>query len=328
LTQILVILIGLVVGFAGSRLGRKLRSPKDAPERGRAPAPTPPPSRSAARPKAAASAAGLGRSVGGAFGGRKNLTLPHLQRAAFSELMRHVTKDRQGRTTIPVDVAVLLNPADRERVADAEQWFCSELSKALVSAARDHGWDVPAPPRIVVEADPSRAPGTPGVRVTQQPPPAPAPAPAPPVAPPTASRTALLTRTDDGSGTSHELSGDAVTIGRGSDRDIRVEEARASRSHGTFRPSRSGPGWTYTDDGSSNGTTINGRRVDPKRRQALRDGDRIEIGTTTFTFSTPPPPAPPEWPVASPDDSATQALDERELQDLTGVYFPPEEPQA
>lgn len=93
-----------------------------------------------------------------------------------------------------------------------------------------------------------------------------------------------LVREGGPTGETHPLTGAAVTVGRGADRDLRVDEPRASREHGTFRPRRSGPGWTYTDLGSSNGTRINGRAVDAHQRIELREGDTIEIGPARFIF--------------------------------------------
>lgn len=117
-----------------------------------------------------------------------------------------------------------------------------------------------------------------------------------------------LVREGAASGETHPLTGTAVTIGRGSDRDLRLDEPRASRQHGTFRPRRSGPGWTYTDLGSSNGTRINGRPVTPNQRIELRDGDTIEIGPTRFTFhAATAPPVQPPGPAHDPD--RTQVLD-------------------
>lgn len=280
----------------------------------------------------AASAASVARSVGGALGGRRHLDVPRLQRAAFSELIRHVDTDRSGRVSVPARAIILLHPEDRHRLEGAEGWFCSELAEALLHAARDNRWDAPAPPVITVESDASRTQGAPGVRVRRLAAPAPADAPAHAAPSPATGaarsgadlREGLLTRKDGPVGQTHRLAGDAVTIGRGPDRDIRLEEARASRNHGVFRPRRSAPGWTYTDAGSSNGTRINGHLVEPHQRIEVRDGDQVEIGSVRFEFSTlSPPPAPAPKPPAV-DEPRTELLDDRQRAELTGVYFPPD----
>jgi len=118
-----------------------------------------------------------------------------------------------------------------------------------------------------------------------------------------------LVREGGPAGETHPLTGTAVTIGRGADRDLRVDEVRASRQHGTFRPRRSGPGWTYTDLGSSNGTRINGRAVPANQRIELRDGDTIEIGPARFTFHAATAPA------LEPDDTERD-LDRTEVLEI------------
>ncbi len=167
---------------------------------------------------------------------------------------------------------------------------------------------------------PRPAPPSPAAprQAAPSPPPAPAPLPEPPRTRPLADpaagagdRTQVVAGAEarlvaEADGRSHRLSGQGVTIGRGSDRDIRVEGAQASREHGTFRPRRSGPGWTYTDLGSSNGTRINGRAVTPNRRIELRDGDTVELGGARFTFRAAPPPARRD---PRPDPDRTQVLD-------------------
>lgn len=42
-------------------------------------------------------------------------------------------------------------------------------------------------------------------------------------------------------------------------------------------------GWTITDVGSTNGTYLNGQRIDPMRPYPLKKGDRVRIATLDFT---------------------------------------------
>lgn len=71
-----------------------------------------------------------------------------------------------------------------------------------------------------------------------------------------------------------------ATIGRSRSCEVVLEDANVSRQHAEIRPR--GGGWTVADLGSTNGVAVNGVRIE--RPQALRDGDRIEIGTTVLTF--------------------------------------------
>jgi len=66
-----------------------------------------------------------------------------------------------------------------------------------------------------------------------------------------------------------------MTIGRSVACDIVLEEEGVSRHHATVRVEQGGEGVVVEDAGSANGLLLAGVRVP---RQALRDGDRLEIG--------------------------------------------------
>ncbi len=72
---------------------------------------------------------------------------------------------------------------------------------------------------------------------------------------------------------------DGLSIGRSDSQDIILFDPSASRSHA--RLSHVGPDIWLQDDGSGNGTFVNGSRV---REQCLRHGDRIRVGSTEFRF--------------------------------------------
>ena len=73
--------------------------------------------------------------------------------------------------------------------------------------------------------------------------------------------------------------GDEVLIGRDTGMQVALGDAKVSRHHATI--SRSGDAWIVVDAGSRHGTFVNGERVS---RQALRDGDRLQIGATVLRF--------------------------------------------
>lgn len=66
-------------------------------------------------------------------------------------------------------------------------------------------------------------------------------------------------------------------IGRGQDASIRLLDTEISRAHARF--SQEGDTVVIQDLGSTNGTFVNGAAID---RTALKDGDTIQIGTTTI----------------------------------------------
>ena len=94
---------------------------------------------------------------------RRGLALPELQRATFSEMMRHVRVDRGGDTAVPGALPVRLHPADAAVVEESPRFFADGLAEALRTAATTHGWTIDGPISINVEADDTRHPGAPAV---------------------------------------------------------------------------------------------------------------------------------------------------------------------
>jgi pSer/pThr/pTyr-binding forkhead associated (FHA) protein len=71
-----------------------------------------------------------------------------------------------------------------------------------------------------------------------------------------------------------------VLIGRSRRCDFVVRDPSVSRRHALLI--RSEDAWTLYDLGSTNGTRINGWRVE---RATLRAGDELELGGTSFRFA-------------------------------------------
>ncbi len=83
-------------------------------------------------------------------------------------------------------------------------------------------------------------------------------------------------------GEMYKINKDETVIGRGSQADIQVIDEGISRRHAAIRLENGEV--LATDLGSTNGTFLNGERI---TRQALSDGDKIQVGSTTilkFTF--------------------------------------------
>ncbi|MCX8157768.1 MAG: adenylate/guanylate cyclase domain-containing protein [Verrucomicrobiae bacterium] len=73
-----------------------------------------------------------------------------------------------------------------------------------------------------------------------------------------------------------------LSIGRASQNALSLPgDPRVSRRHALIHPQGAGEFW-IVDLGSSNGVFINGRRL--RQPVQLHDHDKIEIGSTTFTF--------------------------------------------
>ena len=72
---------------------------------------------------------------------------------------------------------------------------------------------------------------------------------------------------------------EVAVVGRGSEANIRIEDAGVSRRHAEVR--REGDEVFLVDLGSTNGTTVNGRAIE---RVRLSPGDRISIGRTVLNY--------------------------------------------
>jgi hypothetical protein len=71
-----------------------------------------------------------------------------------------------------------------------------------------------------------------------------------------------------------------VTMGRSRQCEIVLGDPNVSRQHAEIRPR--GGSWVLTDLGSTNGSTVNGRRID--RPEVLKPGDELELGTSRLIF--------------------------------------------
>lgn len=89
----------------------------------------------------------------------------------------------------------------------------------------------------------------------------------------------LVTRGPN-AGSTYLLDDASTTVGRGTDRDVFLDDITVSRSHAVFE--RRGPGeWFVRDEGSLNGTYVNGEQIDETK---LATGDQVQIGKFKLTF--------------------------------------------
>lgn len=85
----------------------------------------------------------------------------------------------------------------------------------------------------------------------------------------------------DINGTRHPLEPPGVVIGRGTGADLRIDDPGISRRHAEFRvqPDQDSVVVSVVDLGSTNGTLVNGQRV---QHAILTDGARVQVGGTTI----------------------------------------------
>lgn len=81
-------------------------------------------------------------------------------------------------------------------------------------------------------------------------------------------------------GTSHVVTPPGMVLGRGAEADLRISDPGVSRRHAEVRViggRRGAPVVTVADLGSTNGTLVDGQRIDEAE---LRDGSVVRVGST------------------------------------------------
>ncbi len=215
-------------------------------------------------------------------------------------LAREMEEHRQlsvSRTYVPNEYRVFLSPRDRERFADYEDALTAELAGYLLEHARREHLSLLSRPVIEFETDPRLGLGEFGIQTrVVQPPQDELPEEAPEggagrtmvysnagrVAEPLEERarthvaTALLLY----DGKRLVVGPAGVTLGRSRGCDIVIEDPNVSREHAEIRPR--GGSWVLNDLGSTNGSCLNGRRIEGP--EVIRPGDEIELGTSSIKF--------------------------------------------
>jgi hypothetical protein len=225
---------------------------------------------------------------------RTNVQPVELARKLAKEMDDHKTVS-VSRVYVPNEYTVYLSPEDRERFASFEHELVDELAGYLLEHARRERFALMSKPAIAFDTDEQLRLGEFGIqaRLVHA---AAEPAAASqgdvghtmiysaadrlqePLEERARQRDARALLVTDGKRLVVGAGG--ATIGRSRSCDVVLADANVSREHAEIRPR--GGGWTIADLGSTNGIAVNGARVE--RAQALKPGDRIEIGTTVLTF--------------------------------------------
>lgn len=221
------------------------------------------------------------------------------------------TSGADGKTTIPNVFIVKLSQADRTALGDLEGPLVSELTDAARQYAEDEGYRLigeisvsivtdsnlkAGKTEISAERRPEAKPSTPVV-AAQSAPPAPAVPSAPPVPPttatpaippvptpaptPAAEKKAVLILAD---GTKVAVKAGVLSIGRSAESSVPLNDTNVSRRHAEIRSRGEGQTiqWFVVDVGSTNGTMLNGVKVNGE--QKLKAGDSLMFGNTSARF--------------------------------------------
>ncbi|MCW8137998.1 MAG: FHA domain-containing protein [Planctomycetota bacterium] len=70
--------------------------------------------------------------------------------------------------------------------------------------------------------------------------------------------------------------GALITAGRARNNDVVIEHTTVSKLHVIF--TKVGAGWNVSDEGSSNGTFLNGMKLTPREKRPISDGDSLRLG--------------------------------------------------
>lgn len=199
-----------------------------------------------------------------------------------SALQREVDNSAQilsrDRRLAPNSFTVDLSPTDYDRLASYGETLSSELASMLHEHAREQHYLFTGPVKLnFIRAD-DLTTGRFRVRseASAQVTPGPSHVPA---GNPTAIRTTMFLEIG---GDRHPVKAPGVVVGRGSNADLRIDDPGVSRRHIEFRvptaDDKTAP--TVVDLGSTNGMTVNGRRM---QQAQLSDGVVVQIGTTQIT---------------------------------------------
>jgi hypothetical protein len=222
------------------------------------------------------------------------------------------------RVVVPARFRVRMHPSDLAETAaraGGAQALAGRLADVALGFARAHDYHVPERPTVTLLADATVPAGTVDIRAVRgEPASAGAPARSPGIdapgngeaaarnagtpaptrhedagtrvfrrpAPP-ATRARLRVTSPDGRERVVEVNGAPLTIGRARDNTLVLGDGRVSRHHGRLQ-ARHGA-LVYTDLDSTNGSRVNGIRVD---EIVLGQGDRLEVGDTVLVVEALP----------------------------------------
>lgn len=185
----------------------------------------------------------------------------------------------RDRKLVPNEFHVGLSPHDFDRLTPYSKTLNAEIVPQLHDYAAEHGYIFNGPILIEYTLDQGlpigrftvRSAAVAGVDAAED---------------PTPSEIRTATLVIEVNGIRHPLTAPGLTIGRGTDADLRINDPGVSRSHARIEVAESGGQQRITieDLGSTNGITVDGQRV---RHATLSAGSRIEIGSTRLSIISP-----------------------------------------
>lgn len=226
---------------------------------------------------------GIEKAVHGVFStGSKGQVQPvEIASRLRREMDRQAFSIDQGRTLAPNVFEAHLSDADFERARGWGEPLAEELCDVAVKHARSQGYTLQGPVRFTFRHDAALKAGEFEVVSSTEKGQSRPSFPAAPTRQPTS-----LVPVLEIDGQRYSVNADSVVLGRSNEADIVVDDTGVSRRHLEIR--RDG-GTTYAVDlGSTNGSYINGRRLEGSAE--LHDGTAITMGRTKIVFRLLPAP--------------------------------------
>ncbi len=242
----------------------------------------------------------LERLFEGVFGRafRTNVQPVELARKLAKEMDDHRTVS-VTRTYVPNEFTIYLSPGDRAQFEGYENSLIAELEEYLGEHAQREGYALMTPPRVLFETDDDLGVGEFGIAtrlaqarhgreegVPEEQEPGMTMVYKPRTQPTQAAsleelgvekQVAVL----NWDGQRLVLDKRRAVVGRSREADVQIEDANVSRRHAEIV--QEGSTYWLVDLGSTNGTEVNGRRV---QRVQLENGSTFTVGETTVTFTT------------------------------------------
>jgi FhaA, N-terminal domain/FHA domain len=243
----------------------------------------------------------LERIFEGVFGRafRTNVQPVELARKLAKEMDDHRSASVRN-VYVPNEYTIYLSPGDREQFEGYENSLVSELEEYLSEHAQRENYALLTPPRILFETDEDLGVGEFGIatrmaqygrKADENVPAESAPPGATMIYKPRTQPTEAASLAELGvekevavlswNGQRRVLDKKRSVLGRSRDADVQIEDPNISRRHAEIV--QEGSAFWLVDLGSTNGTEVDGRRV---QRARLDDGSRFTVGETTVTFST------------------------------------------
>ena len=173
------------------------------------------------------------------------------------------TRPGDGGPQAPGEYSVFVSPSDYERLAGDRAYLERAWADLVREMASRVGVRLRGDARVVMAANDELPKGAVTIEAEGE-----------------RSTTRFALRTIKGlpPGGYYALSG-TMRVGRSDENDIALNDPSVSRTHAVI--DMSGPAPTVRDLGSTNGTFVNGKRV---QREVLRDGDDVRFGNTRMSF--------------------------------------------